>query len=97
MPDQCTHLDQVDADAEPASTGCEECLRTGDRWRHLRMCRVCGHIGCCDSSLNKHASAHGASSGHPVISSFEPGEEWWWCFVDETGFLMPELPSYAHP
>jgi len=97
MPDECTHLDQVDAAAQPSSTGCEDCLRTGDRWLHLRMCRVCGHVGCCDSSPNKHASAHGAADSHPLISSYEPGEVWWWCFVDETGFLMPELPEFSHP
>ena len=97
MPDECTHLDQVRVDAQPSSAGCEDCLRTGDTWLHLRMCRVCGHVGCCDSSPNKHASAHGAAAGHPLISSYEPGEEWWWCFVDETGFLMPDLPEFSHP
>ena len=97
MPDECTHLDQIDVDAQPSSTGCEDCLRTGDRWLHLRMCRVCGHVGCCDSSPNKHASAHAAAIGHPLISSYEPGEDWWWCFVDDTGFLMPELAEFAHP
>jgi len=97
MPDQCTHLDQVAVDAQPSSTGCEDCLRMGDRWVHLRMCRVCGHVGCCDSSPNRHASAHGAAVGHPLVSSYEPGEDWWWCFVDETAFLMPDLPEFSHP
>jgi len=97
MPDQCIHLDQVDVDAQPSSTGCEGCLRTGDRWVHLRMCRVCSHVGCCDSSPNRHASAHAAAVGHPLVSSYEPGEDWWWCFVDETGFLMPDLPEFSHP
>jgi hypothetical protein len=97
MPDTCSHLDRIDPAASPAAEGCEECLRDGGTWLHLRVCRVCGHIGCCDSSPSKHASAHHAAGGHPLISSFEPGEDWWWCYEDETGFLMPELPSYAHP
>jgi hypothetical protein len=97
MPDTCTHLGLVDRDATPSSTGCEDCLREGGRWVHLRMCRVCGHVGCCDSSPNKHASAHFASTGHPLMSSYEPGEDWWWCFVDDLGFLTPDLPTYSHP
>jgi len=97
MPDACTHLDVVDEGAQPSSTGCEDCLRTGDRWRHLRMCRVCGHVGCCDSSPNKHATAHNAATGHPLVSSYEPGEEWWWCYVDEVAFDLADAPSYAHP
>ena len=97
MPDACTHLDAVDEAAQPSSTGCEDCLRTGDRWRHLRMCRVCGHVGCCDSSPNKHATAHHAATGHPLVSSYEPGEDWWWCYVDEVAFDLADAPSYAHP
>jgi hypothetical protein len=97
MSDACTHLDEIDEAAEPSSTGCEDCLRTGDRWMHLRMCRVCGHIGCCDSSPNKHATAHNAASGHPLVSSYEPGEEWWWCYADEVSFELAGVPSYAHP
>ena len=97
MAQACTHLDVADRAAEPSSTGCEDCLRTGDRWRHLRMCRVCGHVGCCDSSPNKHATAHNAATGHPLVSSYEPGEDWWWCYVDEVAFDLPDAPSYAHP
>ncbi|MFC4913981.1 ubiquitin carboxyl-terminal hydrolase 14 [Actinomadura gamaensis] len=63
--------------------GCEECLRDGTRWVHLRLCLACGHVGCCDSSPMRHASAHAADEKHPVIRSFEPGEDWRWCFVDE--------------
>ena len=66
MADQCSHLGQVDAEAEPSSPGCEDCLRDGSRWVHLRMCRVCGHVGCCDSSPNKHATAHFDATGHPL-------------------------------
>lgn len=92
----CTHLDTIDAQATPSAEGCEDCLREGGRWVHLRMCRVCGHVGCCDSSPGKHATAHHDASGHAVMSSFEPGEDWWWCFVDEVGFTVPDLPAFAH-
>jgi hypothetical protein len=84
---QCTHLDQVHQVA-PSAQGCEECLATGDRWVHLRLCRICGHVGCCDSSKNKHATKHFQATGHPIIQSFEPGEDWGWCYVDE---LMLEM------
>jgi CPA1 family monovalent cation:H+ antiporter len=72
---------------EPAPStldGCEDCLAAGGSWVHLRLCLGCGKVGCCDSSPAKHASAHAAASGHPVIRSFEPGETWRWCFVHET-------------
>jgi len=79
----CGHLDQV-AEVEPStSEGCEECLRDGTRWVHLRECLVCGHVGCCDSSPGRHASAHWHGTGHPLIRSFEVGEDWGWCYVDE--------------
>ena len=79
----CTHLDQV-RDVAPRTGGCEECLKTGSRWVHLRMCRTCGHVGCCDSSPNRHATTHFRETGHPIVRSAEPGESWSWCFVDET-------------
>ena len=78
----CAHRDQV-ADVEPRTQGCEECLATGDRWVHLRLCLTCGHVGCCDSSPNRHARRHAAANGHPIVSSLEPGEDWRWCFVHE--------------
>ena len=78
----CTHLEGV-IEVEPASRGCEECLRTGDRWVHLRLCLSCGHVGCCDSSKNRHATKHFRSSQHPIVRSLEPGEDWRWCYVDE--------------
>jgi uncharacterized UBP type Zn finger protein len=81
MPEHCTHTDQV-VDVTPGSRGCEECLRTGGRWVHLRICRSCGHVGCCDSSPNKHARKHFETTGHPIIQSAEPGEDWMWCYVD---------------
>lgn len=78
----CTHLDQIE-EVSPNSKGCEECLKTGDSWVHLRLCMKCGHVGCCDSSKNKHATAHFRSSTHPIVRSLEPGEDWMWCYVDE--------------
>jgi uncharacterized UBP type Zn finger protein len=78
----CTHLDQI-RKVKPKTSGCEECLATGDTWFHLRICLTCGHVGCCDESKNKHARRHYHSAGHPIIQSFEPGEEWIWCFADE--------------
>ena len=82
MPD-CSHRDQIRVAVPDEVPGCEDCLRIGDRWVHLRVCRTCGHIGCCDSSRNKHASKHAAAAGHPIITSLEPGEGWSWCFLDE--------------
>jgi uncharacterized UBP type Zn finger protein len=78
----CTHVAEL-RDVTPSTTeGCEDCLKVGGRWVHLRECLSCGHVGCCDSSPAKHASAHYASTHHPVIQSFEPGEDWRWCYVD---------------
>jgi uncharacterized UBP type Zn finger protein len=88
----CSHLDHVHIRQLPDSVeGCEECLASGDRWVHLRICLECGHVGCCDSSPNRHASAHAESSGHPIMRSLQPGEEWCWCFVDQIGLLIPEV------
>jgi uncharacterized UBP type Zn finger protein len=93
----CTHLDQITTEAA-GTDGCEDCLATGGRWVHLRRCAACGHVGCCDSSPNRHATAHFHASGHPVIQSFEPGEDWFWCYVDEVGFEQPGGgPSPSHP
>ena len=82
--DVCEHLTQV-GQVTPSADGCEDCLRTGDTWFHLRLCMTCGHVGCCDESKNRHASAHFRAIGHPVIRSFEPDEAWLWCFIDEIG------------
>jgi hypothetical protein len=93
----CSHLDR-DLDAAPSGTGCVECLATGGQWLHLRRCVECGHIGCCDSSPNRHATAHFAGVGHPLVQSFEPGEEWFWCYADDVAFEIPGRPvSPAHP
>jgi uncharacterized UBP type Zn finger protein len=81
----CSHLDQIDPNVEPSAEGCEDCLQIGGRWVHLRMCLTCGHVGCCDSSPNKHATKHFHSSGHPLVRSHEPGETWIWCYVDKVG------------
>lgn len=83
----CTHLDRIEVvDLPDRIAGCEECLKTGDGWVHLRMCMTCGKVGCCDSSPNRHASRHAAEAAHPIIRSAEPGEDWSWCFVDEVAF-----------
>jgi hypothetical protein len=82
MTTQCRHLDFVRT-AEARSHGCEECLKMGDTWVHLRLCRACGHVGCCDDSKNRHATKHFHATHHPIITSFEPEEDWSWCYVDE--------------
>ncbi|MDY7106613.1 MAG: UBP-type zinc finger domain-containing protein [Actinomycetota bacterium] len=79
----CQHLDQIDPDIAPVSRNCDACVASGDRWVHLRMCMTCGHVGCCDSSVNRHATAHVAESSHPIVRSVEPGEHWQWCYLDE--------------
>jgi uncharacterized UBP type Zn finger protein len=81
----CTHLDTI-RPVKPDSTGCEDCLKIGDTWVHLRMCLACGHVGCCDSSKNKHATKHFRATQHPVIRSVQPGEHWKWCYIDEVGW-----------
>jgi CPA2 family monovalent cation:H+ antiporter-2 len=78
----CGHLNRI-RPVHPSAPGCEECLRMGDRWVHLRLCLTCGHVGCCDSSKNKHATAHYHATSHPIVRSLEPGEEWGWCYEDE--------------
>lgn len=86
-PKVCSHLDQIQ-DVTPSAQGCEECLKIGDSWVHLRICKICGKVGCCDNSKNKHATRHYHESGHPIIQSFQPGETWLYCYSDE---LMFEL------
>lgn len=85
----CVHTDQLPTDLAPRSiTGCEECLRSGTDWVHLRECAACGHVGCCDDSPRRHASAHNRTTAHPVIRSLQPAERWGWCYSDEL-FLAP--------
>jgi uncharacterized UBP type Zn finger protein len=81
----CSHLTQVQ-DVTPSAMGCEDCLKIGDKWVHLRICLTCGHVGCCDNSKNRHATRHYKELHHPMISSFEPGEQWVWCYQDRVGF-----------
>jgi uncharacterized UBP type Zn finger protein len=95
----CTHLDSIQNVQPSTRTGCEDCLRTGASWVHLRMCLACGHVGCCDSSPNQHATKHFRATGHPIIQSAEPGEDWGWCFPDEAELeaeaLMPSAGQHA--
>lgn len=80
----CTHLASAEAPAPQSSDGCQDCLADNSRdWVHLRMCLTCGRVGCCDSSPRKHATAHWHATEHPVVRSFQPGESWRWCYVDE--------------
>ena len=79
---ECAHLDQIEG-VKPRTDGCGECMKTGDRWVHLRLCLSCGEVNCCDSSPNRHATKHFHASGHPIVQSFQPGEDWIWCYVDE--------------
>ena len=78
-----THTDQI-RDVQPSAQGCEECLQIGDSWVHLGECLVCGYVGCCNSSKNKHATRHSLGTSHPIVASFEPGEDRRWCYADET-------------
>jgi ubiquitin-hydrolase Zn-finger-containing protein len=92
MPDDI----QIDPTVPPSGTGCAECLATDGWWFHLRRCAQCGHIGCCDSSPSQHASKHAASSGHALVRSFEPGEDWFWDYVSEKFYDGPELAAPQH-
>jgi uncharacterized UBP type Zn finger protein len=83
MAKTCTHLDQIKNVKPRTPNGCEECLKTGDTWVHLRLCMECGHVGCCDQSKNKHATKHFHRTNHPIIKSFQPDEDWMYCYVDD--------------
>lgn len=88
----CTHLDATTEPVEPSGDGCEDCVAMGrDDWVHLRLCMTCGHVGCCDSSPLRHATAHASEADHAVVQSFEPGEAWAWCYDHET--MVTSLPS----
>jgi hypothetical protein len=89
MTARCTHLGLI-RDVTPSALGCEECLRLGQAWFHLRVCRTCGHVGCCDQSAGRHATKHFHATSHPIIEGYDPPEGWGWCFVDEA---MLELDS----
>ena len=83
MNTKCTHLNLIH-EVTPSADGCEECCAVKDTWVHLRICQTCGYVGCCDSSKNKHATKHFHATTHPVVKSFEPGEDWRWCYIDKT-------------
>ena len=85
MSDICAHVKEV-RKVTPSALGCEECLKIHSPWVHLRLCRICGHVGCCDDSPMKHATKHFHATTHPIMRSLEPGEHWGWCYVDEVGF-----------
>lgn len=87
-------MTDIDPNAAPSGAGCKECDDDGGWWVHLRRCAGCGHIGCCDSSLARHATAHYRATGHRYIQSFEPGEDWWWDYTEEA---MAEGPPLAEP
>jgi len=88
----CSHLAEVGPVRPDSPNTCAECVALGDTWVHLRECQTCGHVGCCDSSKNKHATKHFKATGHPLVRSFEPGESWWWCYVDELVFEVEGVP-----
>jgi uncharacterized UBP type Zn finger protein len=95
MATKCSHLDEVH-DVKPRTRkGCEDCLKTGGEWVHLRLCLSCGHVGCCDDSPNHHATNHFHETGHPIIRSFEPGEDWGWCYPDELFMEPAPVPRAA--
>jgi len=85
----CEHEMALDP-VSPRTRGCEECLKQGTGWVHLRLCLTCGHVGCCDSSPGRHATRHFHQTSHPVVASYEPGERWAWCYVDEMELDVPE-------
>jgi Zn-finger in ubiquitin-hydrolases and other protein len=93
MSKHCTHTDQI-AHVVPSARGCEECLKIGSTWVHLRLCRICGHVGCCDDSPHRHATAHFRQTQHPIIEGYDPPEGWGWCFLDR---LMLDLGSDTTP
>ncbi len=93
----CSHLDPSQP-VTPSADGCEDCLAIGGRWVHLRVCQSCGHVGCCDSSPNRHATKHFRATEHPVVRSFEPGESWYWCYPEALMFEVagaPPAPSHS--
>jgi uncharacterized UBP type Zn finger protein len=93
----CTHLDHVLVRELPEEVdGCEECLAMGSGWVHLRICLECGHVGCCDDSPNRHATAHHEGTGHPIIRSIQPGEDWSWCFDDQVAMRIPQVRGEPH-
>jgi uncharacterized UBP type Zn finger protein len=96
MADACTHHDTIQT-VMPGSLGCQECLETSDWWVHLRLCRTCGHVGCCDDSPNRHATKHFEGTGHPIIEAYDPPEGWGWCYIDEAEVELPDQTAQVGP
>lgn len=92
----CTHMRTIQ-EVTPSARGCEECLRIGSEWLHLRLCRGCGHVGCCDDSPHRHARAHFDSTRHPIIEGYDPPDGWGWCFVDDIEVDLPDQTPQAGP
>jgi uncharacterized UBP type Zn finger protein len=92
--DVCGHVKEIN-NITPRTDGCEECTASGEKWIHLRICMTCGHVGCCDLSRNRHATKHFHETGHPVIKSFEPGEGWGWCYMDD--LMFKSIPYRTPP
>jgi hypothetical protein len=88
----CRHLAGI-RDVLPSVLGCEECLKIGEPWLHLRVCRTCGHVGCCDQSPGRHATKHFHATRHPIIEAYDPPEGWGWCYVDEVMFDLSDRPT----
>lgn len=96
MSKRCNHLRSIRV-VTPSARGCEECLQTGDAWVHLRICRVCGHVGCCDESPNRHATAHYRETRHPIVEAYDPPDAWGWCYVDEEFVELPDQTPQIGP
>jgi Zn-finger in ubiquitin-hydrolases and other protein len=96
MSKHCSHVHRV-RDVTPSARGCEECLKTGDEWVHLRLCRQCGHVGCCEQSPNRHATAHFHGFGHPIAEGYDPPEGWGWCYVDHMFVDLPDQTQQLGP
>jgi Zn-finger in ubiquitin-hydrolases and other protein len=93
-----TEIPDIDPSVPPSGAGCAECDATGGWWVHLRRCAQCGHVGCCDTSPSQHATAHWKATGHPIVQSFEPGEDWFWNYETSEAFTGPGLaPPARHP
>ena len=96
MSKQCTHGSFL-RKVTPSALGCEECLKTGSPWVHLRLCRTCGHVGCCDDSPNRRATAHFHATQHPIIEGYDPPEGWGWCYIDDDFIDLPDQTPQVGP
>jgi len=92
----CSHQSEIHR-VRPSARGCEECLKIGSPWVHLRLCRKCGHVGCCDDSPHRHARAHFHATGHPIIEGYDPPEGWGWCYIDEIEVDLPDQTPQRGP